>query len=93
MKANKYIGQMLVWRSLYTREVRTETVADPGFPRGGGANPQGGAPRYDFIKFSQKLHEIKENSAPRGGRASPVPPLRSATERDREIERLEGFVE
>ena len=41
-------------------------MADPGFPRGGGANPQGGAPGYDFIKISQKLHEIKEKSAPRG---------------------------
>ena len=30
-------------------------VADPGFPRGGGAN-SGGV--YDFAKFSQKLHEI-----------------------------------
>ena len=56
-------------------------MADPGFPRGGGANSQGGAPGYEFIKISRKLHEIKENSAPRGGGgASPAPPLRSATE-------------
>ena len=34
-------------------------VADPGFPRGGGANSPGGAPTYDFAKFSQKLHEIE----------------------------------
>ena len=34
------------------------TVADPGFRRGGGANPRG-APTYDFAKFSQKLHEIE----------------------------------
>ena len=47
-------------------------VADPGFPRGGGANPQGGAPGYDFIKISRKLHEIKENSA--GGGARPLHP-------------------
>ena len=33
-------------------------VADPGFPRGGGANSPGGAPTYDFAKFFQKLHEI-----------------------------------
>ena len=30
------------------------SVADPGFPLGGGANPPGGAPTYDFAKFSQK---------------------------------------
>ena len=35
-------------------------VADPGFPRGGGANSPGvGAPTYDFVKFSRKLHEIE----------------------------------
>ena len=51
-------------------------VADPRFPRGGGANPQGrGAPGYDFIKISGKLHEIKENSVPRGGARPLRPPL------------------
>ena len=54
-------------------------VADPEFPRGGGANSPGGAPTYDFAKFSQKLHEIERIWAPRGARASLVPPLRSAT--------------
>ena len=40
--------------------VRTPSVADLGFPRGGGANsPGGGAHTYDFAKFSQKLHEIE----------------------------------
>ena len=34
-------------------------MADPEFPRGGGANPPGGTPTYDFAKFSQKLHEIE----------------------------------
>ena len=34
-------------------------MADPGFPRGGGTNSPGGAPTYDFAKFSQKLHEIE----------------------------------
>ena len=34
-------------------------VADPGFPRGGGANPPGETSIYDFGKFSQKLHEIE----------------------------------
>ena len=54
-------------------------VADPGFPRGGGANSPGGgeAPTYDFAKFSQKLHEIERIWAPKG-RARPSRPLRSA---------------
>ena len=42
-------------------------VADLGFPQGGGANSPGGAPTYDFAKFSQKLHEIERISAPGGG--------------------------
>ena len=33
--------------------VAVNSVADPGFPRGGGANLTG-APTYDFAKFSQK---------------------------------------
>ena len=47
------------------------SVADPGFPRGGGANSPGGAPTYDFAKFSQKLHEIERIWTPRGGGARP----------------------
>ena len=47
------------------------TVADPGFPRGGGANSPGGAPTYDFVKFSQKLHEIERIWTPGGGSARP----------------------
>ena len=42
-------------------------VADPGFPRGRGANSPGGAPTYDFAEFSQKLHEIERIWTPRGG--------------------------
>ena len=34
------------------------TVADPGFPLGGGANSPGGAPTYDFVKFCMKLKEF-----------------------------------
>ena len=30
------------------------SVADPGFPRGGGANPAGGVPTYDFAKIFLK---------------------------------------
>ena len=47
--------------------VVTYTVADPGLPRGGGANSPGGAPTYDFAKFSQKLHEIERIWTPGGG--------------------------
>ena len=53
------------------------SVADPGFPRGGGTNSPrggGGAPTYHFAKFSQKLHEIERIWAPGGG-ASLAPPL------------------
>ena len=37
-------------------------VADPGFPRGGGANPKGGggAPAYYLVNVSKKLHENEE---------------------------------
>ena len=58
-------------------------MADPGFPRGGGANSPGGAPTYDFAKFSQKLHEMERIWTPRGGGARPKfyyvdPPLLDA---------------
>ena len=47
-------------------------VADPGFPRGGGANPRGGGGRQDMILLKcPKLHVMKENSARKG--ASPAP--------------------
>ena len=46
-------------------------MADLGLPRGGRANPPGGAPTYDFAKFSQKLHEIERIWTPGGGGASP----------------------
>ena len=50
-------------------------VADPGFPRGGGANSSGGAPTYNFAKFSQKLHEIERIWARGGGARVPRAPL------------------
>ena len=53
----------------------TLSVADPGFPRGGGANSPGGAPTYEFVEFSQKLHEIERISTPRGGARPLRPPL------------------
>ena len=43
------------------------------FPRGG-ANPQGAAPGYIFIKFSRKLHEIEKNLVARGGGGAPGAP-------------------
>ena len=48
-------------------------VADPGFPRGGGANsPEGGGRQHEiFPKFPKKLKEFE----PPGGRASLTPPL------------------
>ena len=53
------------------------TVANPGFPRGGGDNSAGGgAPTYDFANFPQKLHEIERIWIPGG---LPSRPLRSAT--------------
>ena len=55
------------------------TVADPGFPLGGGANSPRAAPTYDFAKISKKLHEIERIWA-RGG--VPHAPLRSATASD-----------
>ena len=42
-------------------------VADLGFPRGGGANSPGGAPTYDFAKFSKNCMKLKEFGPPGGG--------------------------
>ena len=52
-------------------------MADPGFPRGGGANPRGHQHMIlqNFPKYCMKL---KEFGPPRRGRAS-LAPLRSAT--------------
>ena len=53
-------------------------AADPGFPRGGGANPPSGAPTYDFAKFFRKLHEIERIWTPKG--CTSLSPLRSAND-------------
>ena len=50
-------------------------VADPGFPRGGGANPKGGAPTYYLANFARKLHEKEEIWGQRGGVRPSRPPL------------------
>ena len=59
------------------------TVADPGFPRGGGANPKGGAPTL-FGQFFPKTAWKWRNFGPEGGarvpRAPPLdPPLAKST--------------
>ena len=45
----------------------SKSGADPGFPVGGGADPTWGVATYDFVKFSQKLHEIEKIWAVGGG--------------------------
>ena len=66
------VPSVLTWDGVYS------TAADPGFPRGGGASPKGGAPTHYLANFSRKLHENEEILGQRGG-ASLMPPLRSAT--------------
>ena len=44
------------------------TVAGPGFPQGGGVNPLGDVPTYDFAKFSQKNCTKLKEFGPRGAR-------------------------
>ena len=66
----------------------TISVADPGFPRGGGANSPGGAPTYNFAKFSPKLHEIERIWTPGGARPKFYyvdPPLNLLIRRIREV--------
>ena len=57
----------------WTRK-KSLAVADPGFPWGGGANPQRGAPTYYLANFSRKLHENEEILG-RGGARPSRPPL------------------
>ena len=40
------------------RGIVTKAVADPGFSPRWGYQPSRRAPTYDFLKISQKLHEI-----------------------------------
>ena len=53
----------------------TYAVADPGFPRGGGANPKGGGANLKFGQFFPKTAWKWRNFGPEGGRASLAPPL------------------
>ena len=73
-----YFGARNVsWCPLITTKTRmhSNTVADPGFSPGGGANSQN---CYYFSHFCRKLHENERIWTPRGGRASLAPPLGSA---------------
>ena len=49
------------------------TVADPGLPRGGGANPKGGRQPIIWSIFPENCMKMKKFWA-RGGRASLAPP-------------------
>ena len=50
-------------------------VADPGFPRGGGANSPGGHQHTNLPHFPQKLHEIERIWTPRGAARPSLPSL------------------
>ena len=45
------LSKVEIWHKNIKMGVGTP-VADPGFPRGGGANPKGGAPTYYLANFS-----------------------------------------
>ena len=47
---------------------------------GGSRISPGGAPTYDFAKFSRKLHEIERIWVPTGGGCMPPVPPKSATD-------------
>ena len=51
-------------------------MADPGFPRGGGANtPAGGGQHTILPNFPKNCMKLKENLDPPGGGTSLAPPL------------------
>ena len=62
--------------TMYVHKVTTAyTVADPGFPRGGGANSPGGGANIRFCHIFPKTAWNWKNLGPRGrGRASLAPP-------------------
>ena len=64
------------WKEHGTRQEVASQWRIQDFPEVGTPTPGGGAPTYDFAKFSQKLHEI-ERIWTRGAR--PSRPIRSAT--------------
>ena len=62
--------------------VYIKPVADPGFPRGGGANSSGGRQHMILPNFPKNCMKLKEFE-PRGG--VPRAPLRSATDKTIQI--------
>ena len=44
------------------------SAVDPGFPRGGGRQPESGAPTYSFARIRQKLHQNEVNWTEKGAR-------------------------
>ena len=72
---------VLIWNSRTTENNTSDfrmqfqmyPVADPGFPRGGSANPKRG-PTYYLANFPQKLHENEEILGQRGARVPRTPP-------------------
>ena len=54
--------------------IPSTTGAVLGFPVPGGANPLE-TPTYDFVIFSEKLHEIEKNLGRRGAPPPLDPPL------------------
>ena len=74
---------MVTWcphRSVLFHCYNVSPVADPGFPRGGGANSPGGRQHTILPNFPKKVHEIERIWTPGGGEGRvPCTPLRSAT--------------
>ena len=56
------------------------SVADPGFPVGGGVHPLGGHGPLMRALFSENVCETERIGSHRGWRAPGTPPLRSANE-------------
>ena len=54
-------------------QIKRATVADPEFPQGGGANPQGGHQDTILLKSPQNCMKLKKIRPPGG--TSPAPPL------------------
>ena len=72
-----YLHFEAFWSPSYvTSKLTSLSVADPGFPRGGGAKPRRGrVPTYYLANFSQKLHENEEILGQRGDAHPSRPPL------------------
>ena len=83
-KSDKKAFQLDAYRPLVAttryqyRPWHTYPVADPGFPRGGGANSPGGRQHTIFPNFPKKCMKLKEFGPP-GGCASKILLCRSAT--------------